>query len=194
MSQPVRIWNGLLRVILVVCLLGFLCGVGFLHGPFTFLIVALFLTVILGILWLGAMILFMVEFKDLGVLRLLVALLLPPGAVYGTLVMVDQYPYFISRTYFHNHFEEYQEAVLLARADPGRSESFRLPQRLRKLSIDGEVAVLRGAGGHVWCGFNVGHGLMSPGPVIQFSSNLKLEEGAEELAPGWFFSSRDILD
>ena len=186
-----RVWRGVFAGILSVCLFGFLSGVGMLNGSGGFAILALGLTFVLGILWIGAIAFSLAEFKHLGAGRALAVFLVPPLAWYGTITMVNTYPTFISRIYFRNHQAEYEEAVKLTEGAlaPEKFVRIELPPRLRNLSIDGHMDVSSDTEGRVSFTFAVGQGFMTYGPYIRYipvEDPKPAEDALEKLAPKWY--------
>lgn len=164
-----------------------------LHGMWELGLLALGLTVVLGLLWLSAVGLCIINFRNLGLARLVMALTVPPFAWNDTLIMVNRYPAFINRIYFRNHREDYVEAVRLARAGlgPDKAGTFKLPPSLRQLSIDGEVEVWSDYDGRACYDFSTSQGLMRS-TIIRFAPLNKgeaVDTDGERLGGGWYLCS-----
>jgi len=143
MEDPKPTWRFLFRAILVICLLGFLCGVGMLHGSVTFALGALALTVLLAMTTLYALGVSLAYVRVLGLARLLAVLVVPVAVWLGTITMVNDYPQAKALRKFQQHAADYREAVNFARpkAKPEDSNSVELPEAYRHLSLDGRVSV-----------------------------------------------------
>ena len=143
MEDPKPTWQSLFRAILVICLLGFLCGVGMLHGSVACGFGALALTVLLAMTTLYALGVSMAYVRVLGLVRLLAVMVVPAAIWLGTITMVNDYPEAKAVRKFDQHAADYREAVNFARPKAKREEtnSVELPEAYRHLSLDGRLTV-----------------------------------------------------